>query len=316
MPPQSKRWCFTINNPGDFRPNWRVEEMKYMVWQREVGENGTPHIQGYVRFVNKKRLNGVKQAIGCNEAHLECANGSEEENRGYCTKEESRMAGTQPTEHGEYNAEEGKQGKRSDLEAIAAMCKAGASLAEIADAHPGDMIRYHSGIAATRELLAPKPPVQREVQVLVLWGPTGTGKTHRVLTDESLQGKIFKCKAGRDPFGQYNNEEVLFLEEFRWQDWTIQTLNDLLDKWICPLDCRYRNKYAYWTKVIICSNDNPTSWFITEPNQALVDSLRRRIGNGSYLVDRQGVPLEELQQTPKFLSESPPASPTQLQTQD
>lgn len=44
-PPQSKYWCFTINNwtPDDV-PEFK--NMEYLVFGREKGEDGTPHLQG------------------------------------------------------------------------------------------------------------------------------------------------------------------------------------------------------------------------------------------------------------------------------
>jgi len=42
----SLRWCFTINNPGDFRVAFVPAQMEFLVWQLERGEAGTVHIQG------------------------------------------------------------------------------------------------------------------------------------------------------------------------------------------------------------------------------------------------------------------------------
>ena len=37
------RWCFTVNNYGDWRPVYNAAEMDYLVYGLEVGEQGTPH---------------------------------------------------------------------------------------------------------------------------------------------------------------------------------------------------------------------------------------------------------------------------------
>ena len=53
----SKHWCFTLNN-------YTIEDIKFIcsnssieryVFQEEVGEGGTPHLQGYLQFKTKKR---------------------------------------------------------------------------------------------------------------------------------------------------------------------------------------------------------------------------------------------------------------------
>ena len=132
----NNRWCFTINNPGEYRPVFRPEHMAYLVYQIERGsEAGTQHLQGYVRFHNRKRLSTVKNVLENQGAHLEQARGSEEQNKAYCTKEDTRESG--PFEFGVYDKDAGKQGNRSDLAEIAMMARRGAALQEIADAHPG-----------------------------------------------------------------------------------------------------------------------------------------------------------------------------------
>ena len=45
---------------------------KYLVYGREIGENGTPHLQGHVKFINKKRFGPAKAALHAT-AHIEVA---------------------------------------------------------------------------------------------------------------------------------------------------------------------------------------------------------------------------------------------------
>ena len=59
----SMRWCFTLNKPGDWRPVFKPEHMAYLVYQLERGEQGTLHVQGYVRFHNRKRIQTVKNVL-------------------------------------------------------------------------------------------------------------------------------------------------------------------------------------------------------------------------------------------------------------
>ena len=56
-----KHWVFTLNNPGpdDQGGLWLLPH-DYAVLGLEVGESGTPHIQGYVVFKNKYRMNQLK----------------------------------------------------------------------------------------------------------------------------------------------------------------------------------------------------------------------------------------------------------------
>lgn len=84
----AKNWTFTINNytgHDEVKIDTMFDHghMNYVVYGREVGANGTPHLQGYVQFKKKLRLTQVKQMISA-RGHFEVARGSPEINRRYC----------------------------------------------------------------------------------------------------------------------------------------------------------------------------------------------------------------------------------------
>lgn len=280
------RVVFTINNPGVFVPVFDEVAMAYMVWQRERGEQGTEHIQGYCRFKKQYRLRTVVKMLG-GHCHVLIARGNEQQCRNYCTKEESRIEEGQ--ERGVFDPDAGKQGRRSDLSAIADLCKLGTPLKAIATAYPSDMIRYASGIANLHELLAPPAPIQRLVDVQVLWGPSGTGKTHRVRTCERLlrTGGIYVVKPGRGPWDRYQGERTVLFDEFDWTKWEIFDMNQYLDKWDCPLSCRFRDKSAAWTLVVICANSSPTTWWPAAGLEVQL-AIRRRFAHGCRHVKAWG----------------------------
>lgn len=247
-------------------------EVVYMIWQKEKGaKEGTVHMQGYVRFDKKKQMKAAKNWFECDSIHMEPARGTEKQNREYCTKAETRIDG--PWEFGVYDESAGQQGKRSDLEAVAEKIKQGSSMKDIAEQHPEAYIRYHQGIEKLRDIVQPLPPLERDIKCIVLWGETGTGKTHRARTQFP---DIYEVIAGRDPWGTYSGQEVILFDEFNWERWTIQDMNRFCDKWRCQLDCRYKDKYAAWTRVVICANTEPYTWW---PNghQALREAFWRRI---------------------------------------
>jgi len=289
----SKRWMLTV-----FDDHWVptfTPDMAYAVWQRErCPSTQRLHVHVYVRFYGKKRMSTVKNTFARQDMHCEVARGSEEEATAYVEKEESRVeAGAR---FGTYDANEGKQGRRSDLVAIFNKCKTGASLVVIAEEHPGDYIRYHSGINALHAKVAPKPPSFRLVEVICFWGATGTGKTHRTMT---TYPDCYPVVPGRDPWGNYNGEDTVFFDEFDHEKWSIQQMNSICDKWRFLLDCRYNNKYAAWTRVVICANSSPLTWWPTA-QLALVQAFRRRLGAGCRLVLNQEQSTEDMEVTPRF----------------
>lgn len=272
---RAKRWCFTVNNPGEWLPpasfNEVLQEPHYMVWQREAGENGTEHIQGYVRFNKTRYLKFVKESfLNTVRAHCEVAKGSEKQNKEYCTKAETRLS--EPVELGEYDEKEG-QGKRSDLEAIGQKVLTGVPLRQIIEEHPGDYIRYSIGIQNMIGAVAKPPSATRSVTVYYLYGATGTGKTHRCRTQFP---ELYEVSPGRGPWDGYTGQSVVLFDEFNWEAWSIQEMNKYLDKWPCQLNCRYRNRYAEWTRVLICANMSYELNYPSSP-QALRDAFLRRL---------------------------------------
>lgn len=109
---QSKRWCFTHNNPTVDSRNVLIQTLQsddvvYGIIANEVGEGGTPHNQGYLVFKTNKRLNAVRRLLpGC---HLETARGTNKQASDYCKKEGDFV------EFGQIPPE---QGKRSDWERL------------------------------------------------------------------------------------------------------------------------------------------------------------------------------------------------------
>jgi len=275
---QNTRVVFTINNPGDYRPVFDESKMAYLIWQLERGKQGTVHIQGYLRLKKKLRLRAIQPLLG-NHAAILIARGNEQQCRDYCTKEDTRIAVGE--EHGTFNPDAGKQGKRTDIDAVAADCKAGKSLREIAADHPTEWMKFHAGIMSLHDQVAPPPPVEREVQVGVFWGPTHTGKTHRVLANAGLRadGGIYVVKPGRGPWDRYRGEKTICFDEFNFEKWDIYEMNQYLDKWTVSLDCRFHDKYAEWTRVVICANSSPLTWW-PNASQPVIDAFRRRLGAG------------------------------------
>lgn len=127
---RSKVWMFTLNNPEDvFAPMEFIQEDEFIVWQLEQGASGTPHLQGYVEFKNKKRLASVKKL--CARAHWEQRRGTQDQAVEYVTKDDTRVDG--PWSYGTQQ----QPGQRTDLELLRDMMKNGDSLETIKDANFG-----------------------------------------------------------------------------------------------------------------------------------------------------------------------------------
>ncbi|GAC77766.1 replication protein, partial [uncultured marine virus] len=82
------RWCFTLNNYSEEEYSSIVLQIepyvkKYIIG-KEIGEGGTPHLQGFIRFKTKRR---PKSIIDNKRIHWEKCKGSDSENYDYCSKD-------------------------------------------------------------------------------------------------------------------------------------------------------------------------------------------------------------------------------------
>lgn len=291
---RSKRWCFTKHWEGDIddmpMPVWVPSVTEYMIWQVEVGTGtGRPHVQGYVRFKTDKKLADVKNILFDDEnddVHLAMARGNEQQNKEYCSKEGAggRMLGFDVMEYGKFDPKAGTQGRRSDLEDVTDLIVQGASMRDVASEHPASYVRYHQGLEKFQRVVAEEPPRERTVTVWVWWGPTGTGKTHRAMTNFP---DIYGVVPGRDPWAGYSGQAEVLWDEFDYSKWSIQEMNRYLDKWKLQLDRRYLNVHAAWSLVILCSNSRPESWWPEQANSLLMNAFLRRISRTTYVADQQ-----------------------------
>lgn len=80
-----RRWCFTLNNWNEDERVDLVKSLEHYIIGKEIGENGTPHLQGYCEFKNPRNLSALKKIN--TRIHWERAKGNRSENIIYCTKD-------------------------------------------------------------------------------------------------------------------------------------------------------------------------------------------------------------------------------------
>lgn len=212
-----RAWCFTVNNYTD--ADWTYCEKvmpgdsSYMVVGKEVGENKTPHLQGYVEYDNARRGSAMRKLFG-GRGHWEVRMGTPEQAAEYCMKDGVFL------ESGTLS----KQGKRTDLEDVAALVEQGASTREIASSHPATFIKYHKGIAALKNALyehrteAPK--------VTWIWGLAGVGKTRSIVDTHP----VHYVKDGTMWWDGYEQQPVIIIDDFDGK-WPFRDLLRLLDRY-------------------------------------------------------------------------------------
>lgn len=196
---RSRGWCFTINN----YTGWDEAEVEalersstYGVVGKEIGEQGTPHLQGFVRFEHPTAFTRIKALL--TRAHIEPQRGSIHQASEYCKKDgDFHEWGTIPNT--KRNAKERwawiiERAEAGDMDAIK-------------DEYPGEYLRLYDRLRSLRQR---REGILESLQNEWWYGPTGTGKSRKIWEDyPNHYGKqLNKWWDG------YCDEETVVIEEW------------------------------------------------------------------------------------------------------
>lgn len=275
----AKDWVYTFNNPTE-RDSWveRVNQhSNYHVCQLERGEQGTIHLQGFVQFIDKKRLSTLQTLFG-RAVHWEKRKGSPFQCIEYCTKDDTRVEG--PWKYGKPSY----QGKRTELDDFRDLTKKGATDEELLDSFSSVFARYPGFVHTVRRITSRSR--ERTIRrlgrrVVVLTGPTGSGKS-RFLWDNFDEYPIFSKSLGGSSgslfFDGYEGQKVAFFDEFLC-DMRINVLNQLLDRY--PAYTEVKGCTTSWVPllVVIATNLDPDEWYkkVQDAKPEVYSALMRRI---------------------------------------
>jgi len=208
-----KNWCFTLNN-YTLADEQSFQDMpySYLLYGREIGEQGTPHLQGYVQFKQRLRLTALKKLHP--QAHWEPSKGSSTDNLTYCKKDNDYQ------EFGKLTNTKGaaEKGVNSTEERI----KRNLLLRDTKDLN--DLINDGTlslnqvpCIEKARKILkeqarlsAPPAALDGDLPHLWYWGPSGTGKSLKARTDHPDA----YLKAANKWWDGYDGENTVLIEDF------------------------------------------------------------------------------------------------------
>jgi len=293
MPPQSRprNIVFTLNNYVEAdRQRLRDLDAAYLLAAAEVGESGTPHLQGYAELKAPTSFSTLASTLA-KRAHIEVC-------RDKLKAEEYVRKGEQP--HAEWSekgvggpnygtnleiwleyGQKKQQGKRSDLDAVTEMLQSGKRLRDIAEELPIQFIKYSKGIQSWLQVSDTPRSKDEPLDVVVHYGPTGTGKTWKAMEDFP---ELFKYSVTCGQwFDGYDGQEQVLIDEYRGQ-LPFAMLLQLLD--VYPLQVQVKGGFKQWkpNKIIITSPVHPALWYknLDKDHDGLILQLQRRI-NAIYL---------------------------------
>lgn len=302
----ARRWMVTLNFAGAMGPDDFTQEQTislnrlnaaaqvspctFAIFQPEMGENGTFHIQGYFEFNKRMSLKAVKEHCG-SRVHLDVARGTPEQCIAYCSKETDleadppvygRVEDGEVITYGEPMKVSEKTGRtsgaRTDWADVWAMVKQGAKNTDILDKHPA-MIPNVRAIQHARFAVQCESSRGWTTKLLVLWGTPDSGKTTTAIS-LCEKGRYFIVAAdgkqlwwdGYDP----SLHDTVIFDEFVGSRAPITFMNQICDS----IDLNVQTKGGFTRflakRVIITSNFSPREWY-RNCVEARQESLWRRI---------------------------------------
>ncbi len=243
MPNGAKHWCFTINNPDDFEKDGdNLNDYDYCILGQEIGDDGTPHVQGYIAMKRKTTLRNMK--ILMPRAHLEMMRGSSKEASDYCKKDGNFIeCGDLPVVGGVVKA-------RRYKEAIQ-LSKAG-DFDKMQEEHP-DM--YWNNYHTMKRIRMDNPDKLDDLNELNnewIWGPPRIGKS-RMARAENPNCYI---KPHNKWFLGYKNQEVVLYDDLgkSCSSWIGDFLKQWGDHYPFPIETKGDGSVIRPKRIIITSN--------------------------------------------------------------
>ncbi len=281
--PPAKDWCFTINNPleKDWNKVWNFD-YHYLVFQVEVGEEGTPHLQGFVQWNEKIRLSALKKFH--KRAHWEKRRGSASEASHYCKKPVDECTCKHCDGLERFDLEVYEDGNISEdpvaeLATALSVMKA-KGLSHTIERYPAVFVRYHAGM----EKLATFYSKKRDFvsQVTVCWGEPDSGKTrYAMLGPSPYVLAAFGGEGQADFFGDYRPDEhqTLVVDDF-YSSWRFTTFLRVCDRYPTEVHTKGGFRQLLVSHIVFTSNLSPNEWYpnvTTDPTRK--ESFFRRIQN-------------------------------------
>jgi len=267
-----KRWCFTLNNynGSDIEDCRKFIETRcsYGVFGEEVGESGTPHLQGFINCRESHNLASLKVLLG-SKFHFERARGTDRENRRYCTKDGKYY------ESGSCTGSSNGSSPVSVGEAFIRHMDERRNLREFMELHPCAWLKH--GSTMLRNYFACKPLIQREgVGCMWIWGPPGVGKSrhaHSTFPDAYI-------KDGRSIWWNgYNLETEVIIDDLAPKSIDMNHLLKWFDRYKCYVQTKGGMMPLYAITFVVTSNFPPEDCYKLDDGRdhPQLDALLRRL---------------------------------------
>jgi len=282
---KAKNWVFTLNNYDGLLDPSLWDRCLYCIYQEEIGDNGTPHLQGFMQYSSRVTMPFLARLSGLEQAHFEVANGSPESNIHYCSKPLPGCACEKcvlaislggPYVYGEVSGV--TQGKRTDLSRLQAALDSGAPLPEIYRSHFSTMSRVEKFAINYRRITT--APRNFATQVWVLCGAPGTGKTRTAWLLASSLGSVYNVPMQKQSglyWDDYGGQDCVILDEFGGDRCTPKFFNQLCDRYPFTVPIHGGGGHQFVSRYVFLTTNYPPRQWWPNAQAASVGALLRRI---------------------------------------
>ena len=253
-----KSWCFTINNyTSNDEAFVNNLECQRLAVGKEVGESGTPHLQGFVVFKKGYRFSAMKKLFPT--AHLQVAK-SWQHAWNYCINDgnftiQNHDSQGQRTDIENYrDAIKDSQGQRTDIENYRDAIKGGYDDRQLCDEFPHEFLRFNR----TRDMRNAYITERTEMtKCLWIHGKAGSGKSTHV--KQTYPGCDWLEYDGKF-FSHYKNRDTVVFDGIDMNTISRTLFLKLVNH--IPYKLRVMGAYQEWnpTTLIIITNDHPKYW--------------------------------------------------------
>jgi len=248
---RNRSFCFTLNNyhasDDCVLHEFFEESCKYLIVGEEVGENGTPHLQGYFSLKNPKSLSACLSLLdGLSKCpHLEVAKGTASQNKEYCSKAGKFIEwGTCPS-----SAVETARLNNEHYAEFISLCEQN-KLDEAKEKYPKLYLQHHHVALKIRQDKLVPPAALAGVCGEWWWGPPGTGKSHKAFELGCYDKEPNKW------FGGYNGTDPIVVQDLDHDNakWMGYHLKKWADKYPFTAETKGHQTSLRPPKVIVTSN--------------------------------------------------------------
>lgn len=236
-----------------------AEVAKFMIIAKEVGEEGTPHLQGRVIFTEPKRITAIKKIKCFERCHLEKTNCNALD---YFYKEDKTP----------WVMDNRHQGERTDLLNVAKRLRED-DLTTVMKEFPRETMKYPRGMETLKAAYENSSDLRKPV-VIWIHGDTGVGKTRAVF---ALEGKhqIYMMDKHGDYWNPYQYQKVALMDDFRIEHMNYQELLRLWDIYPVMLNVKGCTTSFKAERIYITCDKDPNEVFSIFDDKTKSQLLRR-----------------------------------------